>query len=171
MDFKNFKYREHNIKLRGDNGIYLTDGLFYEKVGKKAFYTLRPENHFDKEGKEYISLYQIFMNSVDEHDCAMKALGSKAHWKKLIGCKWFMEGTTFSDGLVEWRKDMKARDDSLAKKTLLNEAGIGNVTAAKAILENNKEKNPVGRANKDKPSKKKESTSASILKLASGGNE
>lgn len=167
MDYVNFNHKDYDVKLRGGNGKYLTEGLFYE-YNKDALYTLRPENHVAKNGKEYISMYQIFINSIDEHDCAMKTLGSKSHWKKLIEKDFFMEGTTFGDGLIEWRKDMKARDDSLAKKTLMEQVNEGNVAAAKALIENNKDKKPVGRTVKDKPNTKQESSSAKILKLAGG---
>lgn len=174
---KNFNYRDYSITLRADNGKYLTKGLFYEYNNKEAFYTLRPENHIAKSGKEYVSLYQIFMESVDEHDCAMKTLGSKAHWKKLLDCNWFMEGYEYPsghgsrlDGLSEWRKDMKARDESIAKRTLMEQVEEGNVAAAKAIIENNKEKKPVGRTTKTKPQQPKQSNSSKILQLVENGN-
>lgn len=171
-------YKDKKVTLRASNGKYLTKGLFYEFNNPEAFYTLRPENHKAKNGKEYVSLYQIFMDSTDEHECAMETLGSKAHWKKLLACSWFMEGFEFPsghgsrlDGLLEWRKDMKARDESKAKKALLVQVEEGNVAAAKAIIENSKEKKPVGRTTKSKPESQIQSNSSRVLKLVGNKNE
>ena len=75
------------------------------------------------------------------------------------------------DGLLEWRKDMRARDESRAKRALLVQIEEGNVSAAKAIIENNKERKSVGRTTKSKPESKIQSNSSRVLKLVGNKNE
>lgn len=156
--------------LRGKNGAYLTQGLFYEynrgggSSNNEPIWTLRPEDF-----KGYPSLYQIYMASVDEYDFVMKTFGNMSHFRKLCELDWFMEGHQFAqgtrlDGLRHWREDMRLRDESIAKKQLAEEAKNGNVTAMKALHETAKKANTgtikesrsqnpnkKGRPSKDKP--------------------
>lgn len=96
----------------------------------ETFYTLRD---YEREG--YPSAYIIYMTSVDEAEAAMKLVGSMAHWEKLCNLKWFLEGYSpvGHRGIESWRRDMAARDETSAKKSLIQEAEMGNVTAAKAL--------------------------------------
>ena len=116
-------------QFKADNGKYKTQSLFREFNQTDAMYCLTPD---DKPELEVKSLYKMYMESVDEYDCAMKALGSMAHWRKLTDCEWFMKH------LRDWRLDMKARDESLAKAQLQAQAEEGNVTAQKALFESAK---------------------------------
>lgn len=90
------------------------------------------------------SAYELYMESADEDDAARTMVGTPRHWAKLLKCKWFMEGDPEQGyvGLVEWRKDMAARDASNAKKTLLTESNNGNIAAAKALLQMADKKQP-----------------------------
>lgn len=122
--------------LRGSNGTYKTEALFWETIQKKEVRDSCPYT-----SKEYDtdrpSLYRLYMESVDEYDFVQKHLGgSMAHWEKLCGLKWFREGREMVGhrGLNAWRKDMEMRDKSLARKILLDQAKAGNVTAAKEIV-------------------------------------
>jgi hypothetical protein len=116
-------------QFKADNGKYKTQSLFREFNQNDAPYCLAPD---DKPEVNCKSLYQMYMASVDEFDCAMKALGSMAHWRKLTSCEWFMKH------LRDWRLDMKARDESLAKQQLQMQAEDGNVTAQKTLFESSK---------------------------------
>lgn len=150
--------------LRGKSGAYLTQGLFYEfKSNKEALWTLRPEPIHN-----IPSLYQIYMESVDEYDFVMKTFKTMSHFRKLCELDWFMEGWTSPngsrlEGLKHWREDMRLRDESLAKQQLKDEAKNGNVTAMKTlhdtakkatngiVKEGRPENKGKGRPPKDKP--------------------
>jgi hypothetical protein len=97
------------------------------------------------------SAYQIYMNSIDEHDAALKLVGSHRHWRKLCSLKWFMEGAPDwgYDGLVRWRIDMVNRDRSLAKGILLANTKKGDTPSAKRLLDESKIiKEPVSKKDK-----------------------
>jgi len=122
-------------RMKGINGIRLTEGLFYESQQSKGkldnpVYTLQ-----DKNRGEVPSAYLIYMSSVDEYEAAVKLVGSLGHWRKLCGLSWFMEGRpdVGFEGLHQWREDMEARDKSTSKAQLLSQAEQGNVAAIKAI--------------------------------------
>ena len=123
----------------------VTQSLFYEAakphLRENALWTLSEQ---DKElnGKFYPSAYRIYMSSNDEYEAAMEICdGDLRVWEKLCRTKWFMDGKPVwgHHGLLQWRKDMAARDASLARKTLREEAEAGNVAAARAILADQKE--------------------------------
>lgn len=139
------------MEFKGANGSYLTQGLFYEFNNPDAVYTLRPEDHKSKKGKTYKSVYKIYMESVDEYDAAINILGSYVHWQKLCQLDWFMKGFDFGayrlPGLEDWRQHLKARDESTAKRQLLQEAENGSVTAQKTIYDSSKGKPQVKKKN------------------------
>jgi hypothetical protein len=120
--------------LRDVRGHPRTKSLFIDHKPdtslNETYYTLR---EYEREG--YPSAYIIYMTSVDEADAAMKLVGNISHWEKLCKAKWFLEGCSpvGHRGLKSWRRDMAARDESTAKRSLIQEAEMGNVTAAKAL--------------------------------------
>jgi hypothetical protein len=128
-----------DIKLRGGNNVMLTQALFVEFGNKHAPFTMKHESY-----KDYVSFYEVYMNSVDEYDAAIKLVKNIVHWKKLCSLDWFMEGFPEINisGLRAWREDMKARDASSAKRTLMEQNNEGNVNAAKALrdIANGKDK-------------------------------
>lgn len=131
------------MKLKGDNGVQYTQGLFYEFNNPDAPYTLRTEDYTARSGKTYRSIYQIFMDAVDEYEAAELILGSQEHWRKLCKQDWFLNGKVIGagdtarrmDGLLQWREDKKAKDASLAKKLLIQEAENGSVSAQKILYD------------------------------------
>lgn len=141
-DYKNYTgYKgEDPNKIRADlrstNGIQFTEGLFVEtstpgSVAKyDPKYTLK-----DWENKGLPSAYQIYINSIDESDAALKLVGSLTHWRKLCNLRWFMSGRkeVGFEGVMQWRDDMTKRDRTLAKEILLEQTKDGNVTAARAL--------------------------------------
>lgn len=140
--------------LRDVRGKFLTQALFHETHNNVVYGDKYPALYSMKERHpECVSAYQIYMHSVDEYDAAMKLVGSLEHWRRLTGknddgtwwCRWFMEGGTWYDGLLVWREDMKIRDDSIAKQTLLDQAQRGNVNASKILMELEKKNTKVGR--------------------------
>jgi hypothetical protein len=125
--------------LRSSNGIMKTEGLFIESASKinsmtnrlaaTPIYTLKD---YDKPG--YPSMYLIYIDCVTEYEAAMKLLGSYRHWKKLC------QSTMFIEYLEEWREERKARDEAVARTTLLASVVDGNVSAAKTIMDESKRK-------------------------------
>jgi len=145
--------KEDFKKLYGSNGNYSYRAMFWElstpAVREKypPVFTLKLEEH---EGLP--SAYQVYMDSVDEYDAAQKLAPNMKIWDDLVNAKWFFDGmpTHAHQGLKSWREHMKARDESLAKKVLLEQTRDGNVAAAKSVLAESKKKAPVGRKNNKK---------------------
>lgn len=139
------------------NGQFRTDSLFVERIHRKKnnegiipVYTLSER----EESKEYKSLYEVFINSLDEYDFAMKAFKSKAHLDHLKGLKWFREsfrGLGSFRGYDAWLEDMRERDASIAKKVLMDKAADGDVSAAKKLADMSKPavKSTAGRPKKE----------------------
>lgn len=136
-------------------GHYRTDSLFKERIAKrhknrgtKAVYTLTER----EPAKGYEKLYDIFINSADEYDFAIKAFGAKGHLDKLKEISWFMEGwqgcPSFR-GYNAWLDDMKERDASIGKKVLIERAQDGDVTAAKKLIDLHKQTASKGRPKKE----------------------
>lgn len=141
-------------------GRWTPTSMFYEFNNNEAPFTLRDEDHLARSGKEYKSVAEIYRNSIDEYDAAMKIVGSMRKWRKLCSCEWFMNGKDMGgytlEGLKHWRDEMKMRDESRAKAQLMNEASEGNVAAQRFLYEKAaKASKPVGRPEKKKvvPSK------------------
>jgi len=154
------------MQLKGENGMFLTEGLFYETSPNKkyAMYSLKEQSH-DEEN--YPSAYKIYMESTDEYEAAMKLVGSMQHWRKLCGLKWFLEGRVEAGhtGLNKWREDMRMRDENIAKKVLLEKAKEGDIQAAKKLFDEAK-RGAKGVAGQKRTPKKqqKDSLEASIIK-------
>lgn len=137
--------------LKDTMGRYLTQALFYE--------TARPDTPYQAiycmgESKKGLpSARDIYLESIDEYDAALKLVGDLGHWRRLTSqnergeysCNWFMMGTEAFEGLLQWREDMRLRDESMAKARLMEQSDLGNVTAAKALMEASKVKNNAGR--------------------------
>ena len=156
-----------HIKLLGDNGIQLTQGLFVE-FSPEAPYTMQVRDKQTKNGHTAISAYRVYMESVDEYDAAMRLVGNLEHWRKLCGLKWFREGIAgvVSIGLDQWREDMAMRDASTAKEQLIKNVQSSNVNASKFLYEASTKKKA-----KDikQPKEEGESTALAIFKQKSGG--
>lgn len=133
-------------------GAMKTEALFYETISPSSMKSYKPLYTLKEETKKGLpSAYQIYMQSVDEYDAAMKLVGSMAHWEKLLRCKWFTDGVeTVFRGVNSWREDMKKRDVSLAKRVLMEKANDGDISAAKALHAIQETKQAKGRPNKVK---------------------
>lgn len=115
-----------------------TESLFVETVRNDIaekfppVYTMRS---YDRDGCK--SAYQIYMNSANEYDAAMKIVGDMRHWRRLCGLKWFMEGDDEKafDGLSQWREDKALKDQAEQIKLLKEQAESGSTTAQKILLD------------------------------------
>lgn len=136
MNHSEFNIKDFpDVPMKGANHRYLTEGLFVEYGNPDAIFTLSTQDKI-KDGKKYLSMYLIFMACADEYEAAEKLVGSQQHWKRLTETKFFMDGVYNHNnnyGLKYWREDMRKRDESLAKRTLIAQAKAGNVNAAKAL--------------------------------------
>ena len=118
--------------LYDNNGRLLVRAIFWEtstterRINIPPLYTLKVEPSSDLP-----SAYQIYMDSADEYEAAIKLVGNMKAWRALCKAGWFLTGWTEHghEGLVQWRKDMEARDKSLAKIQLQAKAEGGNVAA------------------------------------------
>ena len=153
------------MDLRAPTGQYLLKPLFWETstiASRKKFtplYTLKEHDHEDSEGNVYKSAYQIYMNCVDEDEAAIKLLGSRYHWDKLKGCKWFLEGIHVDNakttmGLEDWRKHKQSEIESDTLSKLWSQASDGNLQAIKYLHQHfakpaNKKRGPKQHATKN----------------------
>lgn len=134
--FLNIHPEEARKLLRASNGIQITEALFEETIqpgSREKFDPLYSLKEYENRGKP--SAYQVYINSVDETEAALKLVSSLAHWRKLCSLRWFMEGRPEIgfEGLSQWRQDMAARDALEAKKVILRLSDDGNLNAAKAL--------------------------------------
>ena len=177
-DYKNYRgfaWPEADISvLRAPKkgNTFLTSSLFRESNKTEgaypAFYTLAEE---EMDGLP--SAYQIYMHSADEYEAAIKLVGSIKHWKRLCESAWFMDGrcTVNHTGLNSWREDMKLRDASLAKRTVMDQISKGNVSAAQTVINKLGIKNTVGRPIKEKDSSADKEKMDKIVSIAKNLNK
>lgn len=148
-------------KYKGDNGVYLTQGLFYEWNNPNAEFSLRDSGmeafYVARNGKKYRSFPYIFRNSVSVYQCAINTLGSWEHWKKLIkDCEWFLtgkvNGTQFT-GLNDWRAEKEQAEEAAALKVIMEAIEDGDLNAAKFLYDKKHKKTTKspGRPEKVKP--------------------
>lgn len=115
-------------------GARRTASLFIETTqdsNRDPIFTMR-----DHSVKGMICVYDVWMNSVDEGDAAMKLVGSMSHWRKLLRCDWFMHGNAelSFEGLLQWRQDMLTRDMTRAKGIYEDLMRKDDLQAAKAMM-------------------------------------
>jgi len=118
--------------LYDDNGRFLSRAIFWELSTPERREAIPPVYTLKVEPSHGLpSAYQMYMDSVDEYEAALKICGTMKAWRALCKSNWFMLGYTEHghEGLVQWRKDMEARDKSAAKKLLQQKAEEGNVAA------------------------------------------
>lgn len=96
------------------------------------------EFDIEKGGKKYKSLYKLFMESVDEYDFATTHLGGLHVWEQLVSTNWFYNGYRAHRGVEAWREDLRARDESLAKKAVMLAVREGDINAAKKLWDKSK---------------------------------
>jgi len=138
-------------KLYAPNGSFATQKMFWEfgrgesRSKYPPIFTLKLRPHHGLP-----SAYQVYMDSIDEYDAALKIAPSLKVWDDLIATSWFFKGDVqhAHEGLEVWRVHMKLRDASLAKQLLIEQTKEGNLTAARALLSDSKSKASVGRKNK-----------------------
>lgn len=137
VNYQGFKDPSKDVSILRDVGDrFRTQSLFVEFAFKtdvyKPLYTL---NEGERDG--CMSMYRIYMNSVDETDAAIKLVGNLRHWRKFLAAGWFMNGILAwgFEGLKSWRADMEARDFSLAKGVLLASCSKGDIASAKKLLD------------------------------------
>lgn len=157
-------------KFKGPNGSYLTQGLFYEWNNQDAPFTMRDtgqeEYYVARSGKKYLSLAYVFRNSISEYDCAMKTLGSWAHWQELKRRTkgWFESGVVNGvkySGLNDWIAEKQIAEESAARAVLMEAVDNGDVNAAKFVYDK-RTKAVKGRPEKKQTAPKK----SSVVQLA-----
>ena len=146
-------------KYKADNGIQLTQGLFYEFNKPDAPYTLRSEDYVSKKGIEYKSVSALYRKCNSEYEAAILIVESWEHWKKLCSLDWFVNGTETSSGLryqglVDWKEEQELRKKSESEDILMSMVKEGNVTAAKFMFEQHGKQTTKGRPETKKPKEK-----------------
>lgn len=163
-------------KYKGENGVLLTRGLFYEWNNHDAPFSLRDtgeeEYYVARSGKKYKSFPYLFRQYEDEYEFAIAVLGSWEHWKKLksLDNSWFLTGEangTQYTGLNDWLEEQQRKEEMLAKKVLLEKIEDGDAQAAKFLYtERTKDTaNKKGRPAKETPVKNKSNVANIVANL------
>lgn len=117
-------------ELKGGNGRFLTEALFYETSRDRNAYsplfTLKAEEH-----QGLPSLKQIYLQYRDptEYTFAMGVLGSWQHWELLCELSWF------APFVEEWRKELAVllqSEAAAAALGVLSDAGAPAATKMQA---------------------------------------
>lgn len=119
-------------RLKGTTQALFWEYRFVTTTNLPAPYNLK---EYDWKGSK--SMYQIYMACDTEYDAAITLLGSWPHWQKLCRCGWFQSY------IEDWREERKLREQAIAKKALIKKAKEGDVSASRALLQD--EKKPKGR--------------------------
>lgn len=144
-------------KVRSEGGHLRTQTLFYEYRYTPRGLTETPYNLREDDYKGTLSMYKIYMESESEYEAAQRLLGSWEHWQRLLKAPFFKKH------IEKWREERAAREEAIARKTLVEEATNGNVTAAKALL------TPTKSTGAGRPSK--ESVAAEAKRQIADGNK
>lgn len=132
--------------FKNSTGSYLTKQLFFETAfteRDRVLYTLKDEDH-----QGYPSIRRLYLEMSDEteYKFASTYFGGWPHWKRLLGCSWFM------DYLSEWREELRVKEagESLARLKLA--AKGGRLDLDKYLLDRglSDKKSPVGRPTKER---------------------
>ena len=132
-----------------------TTALFLETCeGDKSgvLWTLK-----DSEHKGYPSLYQRYMDSNDpsEYFFALEVIGSWRQWLRISS------SPSIRPVIDRWRLELEAKIKSTALKALLEKSLIGDVSAAKYLIETWSNK-PGEKRGRGRPKKEKEDNSINI---------
>lgn len=103
------------------------------------------------EDGDYPSAHQVFINSTDEYDAALKIVGNVEQWERLCELKWFSEYVEL------WRREQVMLQKSRVRAALFDvlemEMGSKVVGAATRLLAELNGKGSVGRPKKSPPKK------------------
>lgn len=142
-------------ELIASNGVKRTTALFretgfqYQSTLKdlsaeeredkaKPIYTLKP---YDNNG--CVSAHRIYMACPTDYDAGITLFGTYEHWKLIC------EAPKLKPHVEAWREERLVRDAAMARKTLIDQARDGNVTAAKEIHQEVKPKRGAGRPSRE----------------------
>lgn len=144
------------MKFKAENGIQLTQGLFYEWNKPEAPYTLRSEDYTSRKGVTYKSVSALYRSCNSEYEAAILIVESWEHWKKLCSLDWFVNGhiTTAGlkyQGLNDWKEEQELRKKAESEDVLMSMVKEGNVTAAKFMFEQHGKQTTKGRPETKKP--------------------
>jgi len=146
-------------RLYDNRNCFMTQGIFFEtslpdlRRRHPPSYTLKLKPyHFN--GEKLPSAYQIYMESVDEYEAAIKLVGNMSNWERLTRTNWFTKGRVSPApthlGLDTWREHKKQKDVSAALEVLKAKSEEGDTNATKALLAEYKKIEKAGRPNKQK---------------------
>lgn len=135
--------------FKADNGRWITQALFFERThnctnGRPyAVYTLKDEDHVDKDGRKYKSLKKLFLETNDptEYTFACTHLGGWGHWKEL------QASNEIAPFIEEWReeRDIALVSMGVVKLVKMAQDKEGNYQAAKYLADKGWVHNPRGR--------------------------
>lgn len=142
-----FKLPERD-KLVGRTNIRKTGGLFLEwwKYQKDKRAEDQPPVFNltdDQQVEDTVPLKWFYMQYPTEYDFAIAVFGQWGHWEKLRNSPWF------NPHYLAWQTEREQMELAMARKTLLDRAADGDVSAAKKIIDEAKPKRSVGRAKKE----------------------
>ena len=134
--FKTGEQEAFENRYKDTMGRWLTESLFYETASNQsmAVYTLKPYHLKTKDGRELMSLKQLYIDSADptEYTFTTTHLGGWAHWQRLLN------SVKLRPYFDEWREELEIMLRSQAVRSMMHTAvseGAKGTTAAKWLAD------------------------------------
>lgn len=142
-------------RTKDNSNRFLTTEMFFDHPDNKGKYNaIAPYSLYNQEditlenGLVVKSMRKIFLklNDSSGYQCAIKTLGSKDHWDKIVS------SNKIGDEVKKWTEELQLKELSLIKKVCLNEIstmGKASMQAAKILISLNNQ-DPNSLTNRDK---------------------
>lgn len=136
------------MQFKNAGGKWITKSLFYElTLAEKpyAVYSLKEQDHTDKDGKVFLSLKRLFLESDDptEYAFSQEHLGGWSHWQEMQTI------AVIAPHIEKWRSERDVRLRSLGVRKMIESAEAGNYQAAKFLTDKGWDVQTKGRPTKE----------------------
>jgi hypothetical protein len=122
--------------MKNSQGKYRTTSLI---KGMRNDSDLAPVYAIDDDNSDLPDMHRIYMAYDTEYEAAIQILGSFEHWQVLC------ESPTFRPFVEQWRVERLAREESMARKVLLEKVREGDLRAATTLIGEVKGRKKAGR--------------------------
>ena len=126
MDRSKFYYSD-GVPFHGIFREIPMSGQWIKEEPKEPVYTI------DTKDTDLPSAHQIYMNSMNEYDAAVKLTPSWEYWQGML------KSVTIKRMIENWREEKMLKDQAAAREMLWEQAKKGNVSAMKVLYESKKE--------------------------------
>lgn len=126
MDRSKFYYSD-GVPFHGIFKEIPMSGQWIKEEPKEPVYTIEVQD------SDLPSAHQIYMNSMNEYDAAVKLTPSWEYWQGML------KSVKIKRMIENWREEKMLKDQAAAREMLWDQAKKGNVSAMKVLYESKKE--------------------------------